>query len=94
MNQEDVMQCKRYIISGRVQGVWFRDSTRTKAYELNLCGHAINLPDGSVEVIACGEPVQLELLKAWLWEGPQLARVTTVNRESIPEQKCSGYKIG
>ena len=88
------MQCRRYIVSGRVQGVWFRDSTRRKANELSLCGHAINLLDGSVEVLACGEPEKQELLEAWLWQGPELASVTSVNSEEIPEQKCSGFNIG
>ena len=88
------MHCKRYIVSGRVQGVWFRDSTRRKANELHLCGYAINLPDGSVEVVACGADEQQLLLEAWLWEGPELARVTSVSSESIPEQNCSGFNIG
>ena len=48
------MSCVRCLISGRVQGVFFRAATRNKAVELGLRGRARNLPDGRVEVIACG----------------------------------------
>ncbi|MEO8802998.1 MAG: acylphosphatase, partial [Rudaea sp.] len=49
------MSCARFIISGRVQGVFFRASTREQAQRLKLGGYAKNSPDGTVEVLACGE---------------------------------------
>ncbi len=88
------MQCRQYIVSGRVQGVWFRDSTRQKALALQLTGQAINLPDGTVEVIACGESSSLDSLQAWLHQGPELARVDTVRSNDIPVQELRGFSIG
>ena len=87
-------ECRRFVISGRVQGVWFRDSTRRVAEELNLTGHAINLANGSVEVIACGESAKLNQLQAWLAKGPELARVTSVEQQTMPVQHFSGFRIG
>lgn len=65
-------------VSGRVQGVWFRASTRETAGRLALTGWARNLPDGRVEVVAQGEREPLEALLAWLHQGPSGARVDTV----------------
>jgi len=72
------MQQRRYRITGRVQGVFFRASTREQALVLELSGHAINLPDGAVEVLACGEPAALDRLGVWLWQGPSRAKVVQV----------------
>lgn len=88
------MACMRCIVSGRVQGVWFRDSTRYKARELNLTGHAINLANGSVEVVACGEAAMLQILQDWLWQGPDLASVSSVTCDSMPDQVYTGFSIG
>ena len=44
----------KFQVTGKVQGVWFRESTRQQAERLDLCGYAINCPDGSVEVLAYG----------------------------------------
>lgn len=69
---------KRFLISGRVQGVFYRASTRNKAHELGLTGYAKNLPDGRVEVLAAGSEEALLLLEKWLWQGPPAAQVTAV----------------
>lgn len=58
-----------------MQGVWFRESTRQQATRLGIAGHAVNLPDGSVEVLACGSHEAVEELARWLRNGPPLARV-------------------
>ena len=58
------------VVHGRVQGVGFRWSTRAKLAELGLSGEATNLPDGSVQVEAAGDPVALEVFRDWL-RGPQ-----------------------
>jgi acylphosphatase len=70
--------CVRCIVSGRVQGVFFRASTQREARQLGVTGYARNLPDGNVEVLACGEPSAVEALKEWLWSGPPASRVTDV----------------
>jgi acylphosphatase len=72
-------ECWKFQVDGRVQGVWFRESTRQQAELLGLCGHAINCPDGSVEVLACGEAESINVLAEWLQHGPRMAEVKTVS---------------
>lgn len=68
----------RFIVRGKVQGVWFRASTREQAQRLGLAGHARNLADGSVEVLAAGAADAVARLERWLHDGPPLARVDSV----------------
>ncbi len=77
-------ETRRWLISGRVQGVFFRDSTRRQAEPLGLTGHAINLSDGRVEVLAHGEPEALDQLEQWLHQGPAAARVEEVVPMEVP----------
>ncbi|MHA6310848.1 acylphosphatase [Pantoea sp. S-LA4] len=71
--------CVKAWVHGRVQGVGFRYSTQAEAKTLGLQGHARNLEDGSVEVLACGEPEQVDALINWLKAGgPRSARVDKV----------------
>ena len=87
-------QACRYLVSGRVQGVWFRESTRRKAQELGITGHAINLPDGRVEVLACGSQQALDELHSWLHSGPPLARVSEVSTEPCEDPAVSQFSVG
>jgi len=80
------MECRRFLVSGRVQGVFFRASTRDTAKTCGLRGWARNLPDGSVEVLACGTESQLQQLHSWLQQGPPLAQVKGVTVETIDPQ--------
>jgi len=75
-------ETRRWRIEGRVQGVFFRASTRRQAQKLGLTGHAINLADGAVDVLACGEADGLQQLEAWLQKGPPAARVDRVEEQS------------
>ena len=70
--------CKRCIVSGRVQGVFYRTSTAERARALGVTGYAKNLADGRVEVFACGAEAAVKELCEWLWEGPPAARVEGV----------------
>jgi acylphosphatase len=70
---------RRCYVSGRVQGVFYRASTRQRAQELGCRGYARNLPDGRVEVLAVGEPAAVHALIEWLRQGPPAAHVTDVN---------------
>jgi acylphosphatase len=74
---------RRYLVLGKVQGVYFRHSTRAQAERLGLRGFVRNLTDGSVEVLAQGTASSLEDLQLWLQRGPDLARVDLV-RELNP----------
>ncbi|MCP4867902.1 MAG: acylphosphatase [Proteobacteria bacterium] len=67
------------VIVGRVQGVWYRASTRNEAVRRGVLGTAKNLDDGSVEVFAEGARDQLEGLIQWCWDGPPMARVTGID---------------
>lgn len=80
--------CVRCFVSGRVQGVFYRASTRERALALGLRGYARNLPDGRVEVLACGPEDAVRALEAWLWEGPPMARVTDVRCEPADPADC------
>lgn len=73
------MQAITAIISGRVQGVWFRGSTQKKAMELGLTGWVKNTTDGSVYLEAQGEKLQLEIFISWLSKGPNYSRVDQVD---------------
>ncbi len=79
------MPAARFLVSGRVQGVFFRASTRDEAMKLRLDGTATNLPDGRVEVVAKGDAAALDALENWLRHGPPMARVDGVVREAIDE---------
>jgi acylphosphatase len=79
------MICAKFIVSGRVQGVFFRASTRAEAERLGISGHARNLADGSVEVIAHGDAKALSALEAWLQHGPPSAHVLCVVRNEVTD---------
>jgi acylphosphatase len=69
---------RRFRVTGKVQGVYFRQSTRIEAKRLGLRGMARNLADGSVEVLALGEASAVDTLRLWLHRGPAQARVDGV----------------
>ncbi len=86
--------CRRCLVSGRVQGVFYRASAQAEARRLGVTGHARNLPDGRVEVLACGEPRALAAFTEWLWQGPPAARVSDVTCEDVDIQAPAGFTTG
>ena len=74
---------RRCLVAGRVQGVFYRASTRQKALELGCRGFARNLPDGRVEVLIVGEARAAQALIDWLWQGPPAAHVTAVDVQEV-----------
>ena len=89
------MPAARFLVSGKVQGVFFRAGTRDQALKLGIQGEAINLPDGRVEVRAKGEAASLDALENWLRHGPAMARVDGVQREPMDEAGIApGFAIG
>ena len=83
------MACRRYLISGRVQGVFYRSSAQRCAQALKLSGWVRNRRDGAVELLACGDEKLLAELEKWLEIGPEYAKVTNIevadeNPSSIP----------
>ena len=87
---EQAVSC---IVSGRVQGVWYRVTTARQAEQWALRGSARNLSDGTVEVIAAGDPEAIALLCAWLWEGPSGARVTGIEVQEWNYPVAPGFRI-
>jgi acylphosphatase len=85
------MPTRRYLVAGRVQGVFFRASARNEAVRLGLDGHAANLADGRVEVLACGDAAALEALERWLQRGPPAARVDSVQRDDSDAAVPPGF---
>ncbi len=86
--------CRRYRIRGRVQGVFFRGATRAEALALGVDGHAINLADGSVEVLACGPAEALAALGRWLERGPPHARVDAIESARSETVPPPGFTTG
>ncbi|PKN29636.1 MAG: acylphosphatase [Deltaproteobacteria bacterium HGW-Deltaproteobacteria-21] len=76
----------RLIIKGRVQGVWFRESTRRQAVSLGLTGWVKNRPDQTVETLIEGEEDRVRKLVTWCHHGPSAARVTSVHESEEPWQ--------
>ena len=89
------MANRAFLISGRVQGVFFRDNTKKEAIKLGLQGSAVNLSDGTVKVFLRGESKDIDLLERWLHKGPELARVDSVIEVDIDQQlELNGFKVG
>lgn len=73
------MKALHLVISGRVQGVWFRASTREVAQRLGIIGWVRNMPDGSVETHIQGDDNAVEQMLDWCRQGPPGARVDYVD---------------
>ena len=78
------MVCKKCLVSGRVQGVFYRGTAAQRARELGVRGYARNLPDGRVEVLACGEDAAVQTFVSWLWTGSSASQVTAVEVADAP----------
>lgn len=93
MQREDHERA-RVSISGRVQGVFFRDSTREKAEGLGLAGWVSNLPDGRVEALFEGPSERVREMVDWCEHGPPQAAVekVTVNFEE-PHRDLEGFEV-
>lgn len=85
--------CRRYLVSGRVQGVFYRASTQEQAHALRLTGWVRNLADGRVELVACGEEATLATLERWLWQGPAGAQVESVTVADAPAAGFHSFDV-
>lgn len=86
------MPCLRLLISGRVQGVWFRESMREEAQKWGATGWVRNLADGRVEATVCGDAATLDRMLEWARRGPPMAKVASVDSEPIPDQRFTGFE--
>ena len=76
--------CKKCLVAGRVQGVFYRGTAARRAQELAVRGYARNLADGRVEVLACGEEESVRTFVSWLWTGSTASKVTSVDVIDVP----------
>ena len=87
------MKCIHLIVSGRVQGVFFRDNTRKKAAEFGLKGYAKNLEDGNVEVVAQGHEEKIKELIEFIKKGPGIAKVTDIKMKHKDIENFDNFNI-
>jgi acylphosphatase len=88
-----VPTCRRFKVSGRVQGVGFRAATLAEAERLHLTGWVRNAANGDVEVLVCGERESIEVLGRWLWRGPRSARVSAVDMQEAPIEAFEVFEV-
>ena len=89
------MTAARFVVGGRVQGVFFRAGTREQAQRLGLRGYARNRADGRVDVLAVGDAAAIDALAAWLRQGPPQARVDELERlDANPAEAGADFTIG
>lgn len=86
--------CKQIFVSGKVQGVWYRQSTKDEALKRGVTGWARNLSDGRVEVLVCGDAEAVAELEHWLHDGPDRARVDEVITIERDYQAIEGFSTG
>jgi acylphosphatase len=89
-----MIESRRFRIEGRVQGVWFRESTRQQAEMRGITGYARNCPDGSVEVVARGPAEAIGALRDWLRKGPPLAEVSSLTEWPHDGEVGGGFVTG
>jgi acylphosphatase len=83
----------RVVVSGRVQGVWFRQSTAARAAELCVDGWVRNLDDGRVEATFEGSPASVALAIEYVTTGPERARVDAVEQAPEPPTGETGFSV-
>jgi acylphosphatase len=84
---------RRVLVSGRVQGVWFRQTTADTARRAGVTGWVRNLTDGRVEAVLEGDPAAVAAVIAWCHEGPPAARVDSVAVSPVAAAGASGFEI-
>jgi acylphosphatase len=84
---------RRIVVSGRVQGVFFRDTMRRIAGEHGVAGWVRNRDDGTVEAHLEGEPAAVDAVVAWARSGPPRAEVSGVEAGDVPPEGLGGFAV-
>ena len=87
------MKAVRVLVTGRVQGVWFRASTKEQADARGVCGWVRNLEDGRVEALFEGEEDDVDAVLEWCRTGPERARVDKISLKPVEEQGHSEFTV-
>lgn len=87
------MKSIHLIVSGKVQGVFFRDNTRKKAEELGIKGYAKNLQNGTVEIIVEGDEEKINELIDFIKKGPGIARVKDIKLKHKKPENFKSFKV-
>ncbi len=88
-----MLQTISIVIKGKVQGVYFRQTTQEKATTLGITGTVRNLPDRNVKIIATGTREKLDVLIAWCRQGPSRAEVSSIDISDEPLQEFKDFRI-
>jgi len=91
--QSALMVRKLFVVTGRVQGVYYRAFVRKHALALGLRGYAKNLASGDVEVLAEGEASAMDELLGWLHKGPPMSDVRGVSEKPADQAAGNGFEI-
>jgi acylphosphatase len=84
---------RRVVVHGHVQGVFFRDSLRSRAAELGVAGWVRNRPDGAVEAVFEGSPDAVGMLVDWCSRGPRSADVSSVDEHEEQPEGLTGFRV-
>jgi acylphosphatase len=87
------MKTVEIIVTGKVQGVFYRQSASEKAQQLGLTGFAENLANGNVRIVITGEEDAIETLYQWCRLGPPKARVESIHKVTIPDRQFDRFEI-
>ena len=90
---EDAAVCRRFVVKGQVQGVFFRASAREQARQLGLAGWVRNREDGDVEALARGSADSMARFAEWLARGPARAVVSAVSAETVDLPAPAPFEI-
>ena len=93
MTEPEQKVAVRVLVSGRVQGVWFRDSCRAEASLLGVSGWVRNLADGRVEAWFEGHRAAVDRVVEWCRQGPPRARVSGVEAENVEPVGMAGFRL-
>ena len=85
--------CLHCVVTGKVQGVFFRREACEKGKSLQLTGWVKNRDDGDLELMICGDPQAVAEMETWLWEGPTAAKVKNVHTQAVSWQEYANFEV-
>lgn len=93
MSEAATTLCLHCVVTGRVQGVFFRAATQQQARALGVTGWVRNRSDGTVELLACGVEVTVRAFETWLWQGSTASKVQDVKSAVVRAESFDTFEI-